>query len=118
MYGFWGSPEEPVFGTAFLDARGLVADQEGYEDVEDKVRILGESPAIPNSPVAFGPDFPADLRRQIEKAMVKLADPEGPDYAIWETSLWEDSSLDKLKKKEFDFLKSAIEAAGIAIGDL
>ena len=110
------SDDPPIFGTAFLDARTMLLEE--YPDALEKVRVLAQSPAIPNSPVAFGPDFPADLRRQIEKAMVKLADPEGPDYAIWEEALWEDSSLDKLQKREFDFLRSALEAAGIVIGDL
>lgn len=117
MYDRVGSGD-PVFGTAFLDARGMVVGEAGYEDVFDKVRLLAQSPAIPNNPVVFGPDFPANVRRQIEKALVKIADPDGPDYAVWQAAIAEDAGLDKLKEKEFDFLRSALEAAEIGIGDI
>ena len=108
----------PVFGTAFVDARDFVAGMEGYEDVSDQVRLLAQSPAIPTNPVVFGPDFTANVRHQIERALVKIADPDGPDYAAWQAAIAEDAGLDKLKKKEFRFLRSALEAAGIGIGDL
>jgi ABC-type phosphate/phosphonate transport system substrate-binding protein len=109
----------PVFATAFVDARVMIED--AYPDVYDEVRVLAKSPAIPNSPVVFGPDFPANLRRQIEKALVALSDPDGPNYAIWQDSieaLTSATGLDKAKMKEFDFLRAALEAAEIGIGDL
>lgn len=109
----------PVFATAFVDARFMI--EEDNPDVYDEVRVLAESPAIPNSPVVFGPDFPAKLRRQIEKALVHLADPDGPDYSIWEASigaLTSATGLDKAKNKEFGFLREALEATEIGIGDL
>ncbi len=102
-----------------MDARFLIEGDDA--DVYDELRVLAESPAIPNSPVAFGPDFPAKLRRQIEKALVDLADPDGADYSIWEDSigtLTSATGLDKVKKKEFGFLRAALEAAEIGIEDL
>jgi ABC-type phosphate/phosphonate transport system substrate-binding protein len=112
MYERVGS-EDPVFGTAFFDARTMVD-----ESVAAGVRLLAQSPAIPNNPVVFGPDFPANVRRQIEKALVKIADPDSPDYADWQAAIAEDAGLDKLKKKEFDFLRSVLEAADIGIADI
>ena len=111
--------EIPVFATTFADARFTIFDE--HPDVYDRLRVLAEYPVIPNSPVVFGPDFPAQLRRQIEKALVNLADPNGPNYDIWEKSIGELTSatdLDKVKKKDFDFLKAALEASEIGIGDL
>jgi phosphonate transport system substrate-binding protein len=113
-----GDPD-PVFASVFVDARSMISDD--YPDVYDEVRVLEESQAIPNSPVVFGPDFPANMRRQIEKALVAMSDPDGPNYAIWEASieaLTSATGLDKAKMKEFDFLRAALEAAEIGIGDL
>jgi phosphonate transport system substrate-binding protein len=103
-----GSGEDPLFGTAFFDARGMLAST--YSDVFDKVRILLQSPGIPHSPVVFGPEFPADVRRQIEKALVMIA--ESPDE-VWEDSvgaLTSATGLDRVKKKEFTFLRSVLDA--------
>ncbi len=46
------------------DARANI--REASPDVIQKVRILMISPAIPNDTLSFGPEFPADVRAQIE----------------------------------------------------
>jgi ABC-type phosphate/phosphonate transport system substrate-binding protein len=117
--------EIPVFATAFkgamdaLEAKAIAGEVSAkYSDVKDQVRALTEYPVIPNNPVVFGPDFPAKLRHQIEKALFHLANPHGPNYEIWEDSIGELTSatdLDKLKKKDFhslDSLKAALKASG------
>ncbi|MEO1286945.1 MAG: phosphate/phosphite/phosphonate ABC transporter substrate-binding protein [Chloroflexota bacterium] len=70
-----------VGDTRILDARSAVAEQ--APDVVDAIRILRISDAIPNDTMAFGPDFPEELRTQIFEALV----------AFSETEAWAESAL-------------------------
>ena len=54
-----------------LDARASAAAD--APDIIQQVRILTISSPIPNDTLSFGPDFPADLRTQIEEALVAFA---------------------------------------------
>lgn len=104
------SGEAPIFGTTFLDVRRVRGEQLPT-DIFDETRIMAISQPIPNSPVVFGPDFPAQLQRRIERALQDLPDPEGTDFGGL-------TNLDRVKKKDFKFLGAAVEAAGIELGDL
>ena len=108
-----GSPT-PVFASVYGDARAqFVGD---HPDVFDEVRVLAESPPIPNSPIAFGPMFPADTRAVIEAALVEMADSDSPNYPKWEASmgaLYSATGLDNASPDDFDFLRSALEAADL-----
>ena len=64
-------------GYRILDARANIRTE--APDVIQKVRILAISPAIPNDTLSFGPDFPADLRAQIEAALLAFAETEAWD---------------------------------------
>lgn len=110
VYNNADSGEAPIFGTTFLDVRRVFAEQLP-SDIFDKTRIMAISQPIPNSPVVFGPDFPANLQRRIERALKDLPDPEGTIYGGL-------TNLDTVKKKDFKFLRAAVEAAGIDLGDL
>ena len=54
-------------GYRVLDARANIRTE--APDVMQKVRVLAVSQAIPNDTLSFGPEFPADLRAQIEEAL-------------------------------------------------
>ncbi len=53
------------------DARRNIREEQ--PDVIQNVKIFAVSDPIPNDGVAFGPDFPADLRQQIVDAMLAFA---------------------------------------------
>ena len=67
-------------GYRVLDARANIRTE--APDVMQKVRVLAVSSAIPNDTLAFGPEFPADVRTQIEEALLAFAETEA-----WGTSI-------------------------------
>lgn len=91
-------------------------------DVVQQVRILAISPPIPNDAVVFGAQFPAELRVEVEKALVGLADEYGPNYDIWEDSVWllyMWDSINPAADADWDWFREAvIGAAGFSIDDL
>lgn len=66
-------PEKNEAGQP-MDARRLVRTQ--YPDVDDKVVILEKTGPIPNDPVIFRKDFPADLEKKIVDALVEYVHSE------------------------------------------
>ncbi|MGI9528831.1 MAG: PhnD/SsuA/transferrin family substrate-binding protein [Acidimicrobiia bacterium] len=108
------SAPTPVFGSVFTDARNALAGN--YPDVFDEVRVLIESPPIPHAAMLFGPTFPAELRTQIEAALVELADESSPDYPTWEASmgaLFSATGLGEVSMTDFEFVKAALDASGL-----
>src|SRR4030095_1962120 len=61
-------------GFRVLDARANIRTE--APDVMQKVRILAVSQAIPNDTLSFGPEFPADVRAQIEEALTAFSQTE------------------------------------------
>ena len=88
-----------------------------------QVRILDISPPIPNDAVAFGSEFPAELRRQVENTLAQLADEDGPHYGdVWNASVgllyrWE--GINPATDADWDWFREAVVgAAGFGIEDL
>lgn len=108
-----------------LDARASAVGD--AEDIIQEVKILDLTPPIPNDTLSFGPDFPADLRTQIEEALVAFAakcddDQEGDDCA-WDQSIghqdfynW--TSISAALDADYDPLRQVVEFAGISLEDL
>jgi len=98
----------------FRDARRNI--REEAPDVIQEVKIIGLSDPIPNDGMAFGPEFPADLRTLIVDAMVDFAtsDPEGFSTAFdaysWDNVLPTDDS-------EFDSIRALLQALGYSLAD-
>ena len=63
-------------GWTILDARGNIRTE--APDVIQEVRILTLSAPIPNDTLSFAPEFPADLRAEIEAALLAFA--ETPEW--------------------------------------
>jgi phosphonate transport system substrate-binding protein len=106
-----------------LDARASVAPEEA-PDIIQATRILEISPEIPNDTLSFGPDFPADIRTQIEDALVQFAaDCETNDDCLWNQSIgaedfYQWTSIQPATDAEYDPLRAVVETAGIDIDDL
>ena len=98
------------------DARANI--REAAPDVIQKTRILMISPPIPNDTLAFGPEFPADLRAQIEAALVAFAETEEWGASIGSQDFYNWTGLSVATDEEYDFIRSMVAAAGITIESL
>ena len=103
-------------GWRILDARANVRTE--LPDVVQKVRILAVSPAIPNDTLSFGPEFPADVRSQIEKALVDFSKTEAWGTSIGSTDFYGWSGIDPATDEEYDFIRQMVEATGKTLEDL
>lgn len=97
------------------DARANI--RETSPDVVQRARILAISNPIPNDTLSFGPDFPADIRAQIEAALVAFA--ETPEWAtsIGSQDFYNWTGLSTATDEEYDFLRAMIAATGMSLED-
>jgi phosphonate transport system substrate-binding protein len=96
-----------------LDARANL--REEAPDVVQKVRILGLTDAIPNDTLAFGPDFPPELRTKIEEALVAFAQTEAWGQSIGSEDFYAWSGIEPSKDEEYDVVRQLVEFLGITI---
>ncbi len=105
-----------------LDARASTITD--APDIIQQVRILEISPEIPNDTLSFGPDFPADVRTQIEDALVAFAaECETDENCAWNDSIgnqdfygW--TGIEPATDAEYDSLRAVVEVAGIDLDSL
>ena len=102
-----------------LDARASA--RSDAPDIIQKVRILTISDGIPNDTLSFGPDFPADVRAQIEEALIAFAaECDTNEDCAWNASIsnqdfygW--SGLETASDAEYDGLRRIVELTGYTI---
>ncbi|HZD21944.1 MAG TPA: phosphate/phosphite/phosphonate ABC transporter substrate-binding protein [Acidimicrobiia bacterium] len=99
-----------------LDARASVRAE--APDIVQKVRILDISPEIPNDTLSFGPDFPADLRAEIEDALIAFAETDAWDESIGNQDFYGWSGIDPATDSEYDIVRTVVEKQGITLEDL
>ena len=97
-------------GYRVLDARANVRTE--APDVMQKVRILHISQAIPNDTLSFGPEFPADLRTQIEEALLEFAETDAWDESIGSSDFYGWSGIAPATDAEYDVVRAMVEATG------
>lgn len=98
------------------DARANI--REAAPDVIQALRILTISPDIPNDTLAFGPDFPADLRANIEEALVAFAGTEAWNESIGNQDFYNWTGIAPATDAEYDFIRQMVEATGLKLEDL
>jgi len=103
-------------GWRVLDARANIRAE--APDVMQKVRILAISPAIPNDTMSFGPEFPADVRAQIEAALIAFAETEDWANSIGSNDFYGWSGILPATDAEYDFVRQMIEATGLTLEGL
>jgi len=105
-----------------LDARASAITD--APDIVQKVRILEISPEIPNDTLSFGPDFPADVRAQIEEALLAFANEcETDENCAWNDSIGDQdfygwTGIEPATDAEYDALRAVVDVAGITLDDL
>jgi phosphonate transport system substrate-binding protein len=100
-------------GYRVMDARANIRTE--APDVVQKVRILAVSAAIPNDTLSFGPDFPADVRKQIETALVDFSKTEAWGTSIGSADFYGWTGIMPATDAEYDMVRSMVEATGYKI---
>jgi phosphonate transport system substrate-binding protein len=100
-------------GYRILDARANIRVE--APDVAQKVRILAVSQAIPNDTLSFGPEFPADVRSQIEDALVAFSATEAWGTSIGSADFYGWSGIAPATDAEYDTVRAMVEATGYKI---
>ncbi len=103
-------------GYRVLDARANI--REEFPDVISKVRILMLSPEIPNDTMSFGPEFPADVRAQIEAALQAFAESEAWGTSLGSEDFYGWSGMQPAADAEYDFIRKQVVESGTTIESL
>jgi phosphonate transport system substrate-binding protein len=103
-------------GYRVLDARANI--REEFPDVAEKVRILALSPEIPNDTMSFAPEFPADLRTQIQEALLAFAETEEWASSIGSEDFYGWSGLEPAGDADYDFVRKLVAESGTTIESL
>jgi len=98
-------------GWRVLDARANIRTE--APDVMQKVRILAISQAVPNDALAFGPEFPANLRAQVEEALVAFAGTEAWGTSIGDFYGW--TGITPATDAEYDIVRAMVESTGYSV---
>jgi phosphonate transport system substrate-binding protein len=93
-----------------LDARASARND--APDIIQQVRILTISDAIPNDTLSFGPDFPADVRAQIEEALAAFAETEAWAESIGNQDFYGWTGIDPAADSEYDSVRALVEFVG------
>ena len=105
-----------------LDARASTITD--APDIMQALRILEISPEIPNDTLSFGPDFPDDIRSQIEEALIAFAaECDDNEDCAWNQSIGDQdfynwTGIEPATDAEYDSLRRVVETAGIELEDL
>src|SRR5665811_267393 len=81
-------------------------------DIIQKVKILTISPAIPNDTLSFGPDFPADVRSQIEEALVAFAQTDAWAESIGNNDFYGWTGIAPATDAEYDPVRKMVKLVG------
>lgn len=99
-----------------LDARSSAIEE--APDIVQRVRILDITAEIPNDTLSFGPDFPADLRSQIEEALAAFAETPEWEESIGHQDFYAWSGIEPATDAEYDIVRTVVESQGIELEDL
>ena len=99
-----------------LDARAGIRTE--APDIIQKTRILMISGDIPNDTLSFGPEFPADLRAQIEEALLAFAETETWNESLGNQDFYGWTGIDPATDSEYDFVRKMVEATGLTLEGL
>jgi phosphonate transport system substrate-binding protein len=97
-------------GYRVMDARANI--RVDAPDVVQKVRILAISQPIPNDTLSFGAGFPADLRAQIETALVAFAQTEAWSTSVGSADVYSWSGILPATDAEYDVVRAMVELTG------
>lgn len=99
-----------------LDARASATDE--APDIVQQVRILDITTEIPNDTLSFGPEFPTELRQQIEGALLDFAQTDEWADSIGNADFYDWSGIETATDAEYDIVRLVVDSQGITLEDL
>jgi phosphonate transport system substrate-binding protein len=93
-----------------LDVRASV--RTDAPDIVQKVKILTISPPIPNDTLSFGPDFPSDVRAEIESALVDFSKTDAWAQSIGSQDFYGWTGIEPATDSEYDNLRKIVALVG------
>ena len=99
-----------------VDARATIRTE--APDVIQQVRILTLSQEIPNDTLSFSPEFSADLRAQIEEALLAFSETEDWASTIGSRDFYNWTGIYPATDEEYDIVRKMVEAVGLTLEDL
>ena len=101
-------------GASYVDARTAIEDD--YPDVMEVVSVIAVSEDIPNDGVQYVPSFPAELREQINAALLAIAETEEGQAALDVAYEW--AGLVEQGDSFYDPFRQVLDAAGVSAEEL
>jgi len=101
-------------GATYVDARSSV--EKDFADVKDKVKVIAESPKIPNDTVSVRKDLPPDVVENVKNALLDIASSDEGKAALQE--VYEIQDLQAVDDSFYDGFRATLDAAGVNIEDL
>ncbi|MCW5877742.1 MAG: phosphate/phosphite/phosphonate ABC transporter substrate-binding protein [Anaerolineales bacterium] len=102
-------------GWRVADARANIRTE--APDVAQQVRILALSDEIPNDTLSFGPEFPADLRAQIEAALLAFAETDAWAESIGNPDFYDWSGIFPASDATYDIIRGLLAVTGQTLDD-
>jgi phosphonate transport system substrate-binding protein len=99
-----------------LDARASARAE--APDIVQQVRILAITQGIPNDTLSFGPEFPSDVRTQIEDALVSFAETPEWEESIGNQDFYGWTGISPAEDAEYDGLRQIVDLVGIDLDTL
>ncbi|HJQ76459.1 MAG TPA: phosphate/phosphite/phosphonate ABC transporter substrate-binding protein, partial [Acidimicrobiia bacterium] len=112
------TPDEELWcgDLRVLDARASAIAE--APDIVQQVKILDITTEIPNDTLSFGPDFPEDIRTQIEEALAAFAETPEWEESIGHQDFYAWSGIEPATDAEYDIVRTVVESQGITLDDL
>jgi phosphonate transport system substrate-binding protein len=98
-------------GATFVDARGSV--ESDFPDVKDKVKVIAESPQIPNDTVSVRADLDPEIVETIKSALLEISQTDEGKAALEE--VYEINELTAVDDSFYDSFRATLDAAGVDI---
>lgn len=99
-----------------LDARAGARTE--APDIIQQIRILEITQGIPNDTLSFGPDFPDDLREQIEDALMAFSETPAWNQSIGKQDFYGWTGINPAEDAEYDSLREIVDLVGIELDNL
>ena len=107
---FYSPPEE----GKVQDARRLVKTQ--FPDVEEKIKIIALTDAIPNDPIVFRKDLPEKVKKDVQQALIKFVNTEEGKKLFHE--LYGVTNLVEATDSVYDGVRDILSKMGKSASDL
>ena len=133
--GDWAEGDEPDIPEDLIAECAVTADDELWcgdyrvldarasaraeaPDIVQQVKILAITEGIPNDTLSFGPDFPSDIRTQIEDALVAFSETEAWEESIGNQDFYGWTGITPAGDAEYDGLRQIVDLVGIDLDSL